>query len=108
MEPTRSAIQPSVLFCPTLSALSLSRPLVCRLRSCHMGRLHVIAVDEILEFGMKEVGPELVLLHFRERLVGRPTLVGHAIDRGHQARAMPAALAVHVYRLVRRILDQIQ
>src|SRR5947209_4455163 len=73
-----------------------------------MGRLHVIAVDEILEFGMQEVGPELVLLHLRERLVGRPVLVSHAIDRRHHPCTMPASLAVHVDRLVRRILDQFQ
>src|SRR6185436_16111249 len=76
----------------------------------HLERPHLrpIAVDELLELRMQEVRPEAVFLHLGEGLVRRPAIVGHAIDGGHHARAMPATLAVHVHRLVGRIVHDLE
>jgi NAD(P)H-dependent FMN reductase len=72
------------------------------------GRLDVIGVDELLELGVQEVGAEAVLLHFLERLISVPAVVRDPIRGGHDARAVTAARAVHVHRLIRRIVDQLE
>src|SRR5438876_542844 len=56
--------------------------------------VRMIRVDEILEFRVQEIHSELVLLHFRERLVSGPCVVGHPVDGGHDTRAVTA-----VYRM---------
>jgi hypothetical protein len=66
------------------------------------------AVHELLELGVQEVRTEAVLLHFLERLIGSPPVTRHAIHGGHDPGAMTSARAVHVDRLVRGIVDQLQ
>src|SRR4051812_11478928 len=51
-------------------------------------RLNVIRVHKLLEFGMKEIRAELVLLHLLERLIRTPAVVRHAIDGRHDSSSM--------------------
>src|SRR5580765_2265009 len=67
-----------------------------------------IAVDEFLEFRVQEVGPELVLLHFFECLIGSPAILRHPIGGGHHPGAMAASNAVNVDGLTRRIIHNFQ
>src|SRR3982074_2208946 len=69
-----------------------------RWRSQRVNDRRMVPVNEVLEFGMKEIRSELVLLHFLERLVRCPA-VCHSIGRRHHARAMPTSHAVNVDRL---------
>src|SRR6267143_1086710 len=68
----------------------------------------VIVVDEILERGVQERGPEAVVLHLPKRLIGRPAVLDHPIDGGHDAGAMAASLTMNVDRLVRRVVHQFE
>src|SRR6476469_7998146 len=74
----------------------------------HNVRVDAVAVDELLEFRVQEVGAELVLLHLFECLVSGPAVLGHPIRRRHHARAMPASDAMNVDGLIRRIVDELQ
>jgi hypothetical protein len=57
-------------------------------------RISVTAVHKPLEFGVEEVRSELVLLHFLERLIRRPAVVGHAVHGGHDLRSVPPACTI--------------
>ena len=48
------------------------------------------------------------MLHFTERLLGRPPFLGHAIYRRHDASPVAPSNTVHVNRLVRRITHHLQ
>src|SRR5712691_13253747 len=48
----------------------------CRCRNRQGLSLRLVAGDELLELRMEKVGAVLVLLHLRERPIGRPPVVG--------------------------------
>jgi len=70
--------------------------------------VRVVVVDKTLQRAVPEAVIEIVLLHFKESLVGIPTVMSESIDRSHCAGAMPAAAAVNEHRLVCRVVDDLQ
>lgn len=70
--------------------------------------VRVVIVDKTLQRAVPEAVIEIVLLHFKESLVGIPTIMSETINRSHCAGAMPAAAAVDEHRLVCRVVDDLQ
>src|SRR6185503_7048631 len=70
--------------------------------------VRVVVVDKTLQRAVPEAVIEIVLLHFKESLVGIPTVMSESIDRSHCAGAMTAAAAVDEHRLVCRIIYDLQ
>src|SRR6188472_1872538 len=75
---------------------------------CDALRLDVVRVYELLEFRVQEIRAELEMLHFLEGLLSCPFVMSHAIGGRHDTSAVPATSAVHIDRLIRGIVHQLQ
>src|SRR5437764_8197829 len=63
-------------------------------------RLLGVIVDVILERAVAEAAFKIVLLHLGVGLIGRPLIVGDAVDGGHRAGAVAASVTVNEDRLI--------
>jgi len=79
---------------------------VCRFLLAEAG---VVFVDESLERAVADQAFfKFKLLHLGESLIGAPAVVHHSVNRRHHARAVASAVAVNEYRLIGRVVNDLE
>jgi hypothetical protein len=68
----------------------------------------MISEHEMLELQVQEIESELVLFHFFERLIRRPTVRRHPVSRCHDSRTVLTLHAVNVDGLAPCIIHDAQ
>src|SRR6185503_7429421 len=70
--------------------------------------VRVVVVNKTLQRAVAKAVFEIVLLDFKESLVGIPTIMSETINRSHCAGAMPAAAAMDEHGLICRFVNDLQ